>query len=61
MFVLSATTGLPASAQESRIDQCIPTISTKLGYRYLSVDYEESNFLYDMDTSGVYLGIGIRF
>jgi opacity protein-like surface antigen len=38
-----------------------PAISTKLGYRYLSVDYEENNFLYDMDTSGLYLGVGIRF
>jgi opacity protein-like surface antigen len=38
-----------------------PAISAKLGYRYLSVDYEESNFLYDMDTSGLYLGVGIRF
>jgi opacity protein-like surface antigen len=38
-----------------------PAISGKLGYRYLSVDYEESNFLYDMDTSGLYLGVGIRF
>jgi hypothetical protein len=38
-----------------------PAISTKLGYRSLSVDYEESNFLYDMNTSGLYLGVGIRF
>ncbi|HET6757529.1 MAG TPA: outer membrane beta-barrel protein [Burkholderiales bacterium] len=38
-----------------------PAISAKLRYRSLSVDYEKSNFLYDMNTSGLNLGVGIRF
>jgi hypothetical protein len=29
-----------------------PTISAKLGYRHLSVDYEQSNFLYDIVRHG---------
>jgi opacity protein-like surface antigen len=37
------------------------SISAKLGYRYLSVDYDKSGFLYDMDSYGAYLGVGIRF
>jgi opacity protein-like surface antigen len=37
------------------------SVSGKLGYRYLSVDYDKSGFLYDMDSYGVYLGVGIRF
>jgi opacity protein-like surface antigen len=37
------------------------TVSGKLGYRYLSVDYDKSGFLYDMDSYGLYAGIGIRF
>lgn len=37
------------------------SVSGKLGYRYLSVDYDKDGFLYDMDSYGVYLGVGIRF
>lgn len=37
------------------------TVSGKFGYRYLSVDYDKSGFLYDMDTYGLYAGVGIRF
>ncbi len=37
------------------------SVSGKLGYRYLSVDYDKDGFLYDMDSYGAYLGVGIRF
>jgi len=37
------------------------SVSGKLGYRYLSVDYDKDGFLYDMASYGVYLGVGIRF
>ena len=37
------------------------TVSGKLGYRYLDVDYDKGGFLYDMANSGLYLGVGIRF
>ena len=37
------------------------SISGKFGYRYLSVDYDKHGFLYDMDTYGLYAGIGFRF
>jgi len=37
------------------------TISAKVGYRYLNIDYDKSGFLYDMKTDGLYLGVGIRF
>jgi opacity protein-like surface antigen len=37
------------------------SVSGKLGYRYLAVDYDKDGFLYDMDSYGAYLGIGIRF
>ena len=37
------------------------TVSGKFGYRYMSVDYDKSGFLYDMDTYGLYLGVGFRF
>lgn len=36
-------------------------VSAKLGYRYLSFDYDKSNFVYDMKLQGIYLGVGIRF
>lgn len=35
--------------------------SAKLGYRYLYQDYRKSDFVWDMATSGVILGLGIRF
>jgi len=37
------------------------SVSAKLGYRYLGVDYDKGGFLYDMDSYGAYLGVGIRF
>jgi opacity protein-like surface antigen len=37
------------------------SVSGKLGYRYLTVDYDKNGFLYDMDSYGAYLGVGIRF
>lgn len=37
------------------------TFAGKLGYRYLSVDYDKDGFVYDMANSGLYLGLGIRF
>lgn len=35
--------------------------TAKLGYRYLYWDYEEDGFVWDMASSGPYLGLGIRF
>jgi opacity protein-like surface antigen len=37
------------------------TFAAKFGYRYLSVDYDKNDFVYDMADSGLYLGLGIRF
>lgn len=37
------------------------TISGKLGYRIIDVDYDKDGFLYDMKNSGLYAGVGIRF
>jgi opacity protein-like surface antigen len=37
------------------------TFAAKFGYRYLGVDYDKNGFVYDMDNSGLYLGLGIRF
>lgn len=37
------------------------TVSGKLGYRYLSVDYDDDGFLFDMEIQGAYLGVGFRF
>jgi opacity protein-like surface antigen len=36
-------------------------IAGKFGYRYMSVDYDNDGFRYDMANSGLYLGVGIRF
>jgi opacity protein-like surface antigen len=36
-------------------------ISGKIGYRYLSLDYENADFLYDMNMAGFYAGVGFRF
>lgn len=35
--------------------------TAKVGYRYLSWDYESGGTVWDMATSGPYLGLGIRF
>jgi opacity protein-like surface antigen len=37
------------------------TFAVKFGYRYLGVDYDKNDFIYDMGNSGLYLGLGIRF
>jgi opacity protein-like surface antigen len=37
------------------------TMNAKFGYRRLSIDYDKSNFLYDMKLDGLYFGLGIRF
>jgi len=37
------------------------TIALKFGYRYISVDYEEDEFLYDMAMAGPYVGVGFKF
>jgi opacity protein-like surface antigen len=36
-------------------------LSTKLGYRLLYQDYSKDDIKWDMTTSGVYAGLGIRF
>jgi len=35
--------------------------STTLGYRYLDVDYEDGDFLYDVAQDGLVLGLSWRF
>ncbi|UXU86121.1 outer membrane protein [Burkholderia sp. S-53] len=37
------------------------TIVAKLGYRVLTQKYEPSGFLFNVKTSGVYAGVGIKF
>jgi hypothetical protein len=37
------------------------SMTAKVGYRRLSVDYDKNNFLYDMKLEGLYFGLGIRF
>ena len=41
--------------------QWTETISTTVGYRYLSVDYESDDFLYDVSQDGPILGLSWRF
>jgi len=38
-----------------------PDMIGKFGYRYISNDYDKNDFTYDMDTAGIYLGLGIRW
>jgi opacity protein-like surface antigen len=33
----------------------------KVGYRIISMKYESENFLYNMKTAGVFVGVGIKF
>jgi len=35
--------------------------SVEAMYRFMSVDYEEDSFVYDLDTQGLFLGMGISF
>lgn len=37
------------------------TFSLKVGYRYLKVKFEDTDFLYDISLDGLQLGLGIRF
>jgi len=37
------------------------TFVGKAGYRILSMDYDQPEFLYNMKTSGFFVGVGIRF
>ena len=37
------------------------SVTGKLGYRYMSIDYDKDGFRYDMDQSGFYVGVGVRF
>jgi opacity protein-like surface antigen len=37
------------------------SVTGKLGYRYMSIDYDKDGFRYDMDQRGFYVGVGIRF
>jgi hypothetical protein len=37
------------------------SVSAKAGYRYLYQDYENGSFVWDMKSSGYYLGAGFRF
>jgi hypothetical protein len=41
--------------------QWTPTFSTTVGYRYLDVDYDEDDFLYDVYQDGLVLGLSWRF
>jgi hypothetical protein len=37
------------------------TFVAKLGYRIISMDYEKTDFLYNVKTSGIFVGLGIKF
>ena len=37
------------------------TISARFGYRYLKVQFKETDFIYDLSVEGILLGMGIRF
>lgn len=41
--------------------QWTETFSTTVGYRYLDVDYERGDFLYDVSQDGIILGLSWRF
>lgn len=38
-----------------------PSIVGKVGYRYVSIDYDKQGFSYDMAFSGAFVGVGIRW
>jgi opacity protein-like surface antigen len=42
-------------------DAFTPNVIGKVGYRYVSVDYDKGGFNYDMAFAGAYLGLGIRW
>jgi hypothetical protein len=37
------------------------TISCRFGYRYLEVNFKESDFVYDVSLDGALIGLGVRF
>jgi hypothetical protein len=37
------------------------SIVARVGYRIISMDYEKTDFLYNVKTSGVFAGVGIKF
>ena len=41
--------------------QFAKSVSAKAGYRYLYQDYQNDNFVWDMKSSGYYLGAGFKF
>ena len=41
--------------------QFAKNVSAKVGYRYLYQDYENDGFVWDMASSGFYLGMGFKF
>ncbi|MGL4270059.1 MAG: outer membrane protein [Plesiomonas sp.] len=38
-----------------------PTLQGKLGYRYFSINYDHDGFVYDVATSGIYMGLGFTW
>ena len=38
-----------------------PSMTGKFGYRHVDNDYSEDGFTYDMASSGIYAGLGIRW
>lgn len=38
-----------------------PNVIGKLGYRHVDMDYDDDGFAYDMASSGVYVGLGVRW
>lgn len=36
-----------------------PSVVGKLGYRHVSINYENDGFIYDVATSGFYVGVGV--
>lgn len=38
-----------------------PTLQGRLGYRYFSIDYDRDGFVYDVATSGIYMGLGFAW
>jgi opacity protein-like surface antigen len=36
-------------------------VFAELGYRYMYVDYQNSGFLYQMNSYGIFTGVGVKF
>ena len=37
------------------------TLGIDLGYRYVSIDFKDDDFLYDVSMQGIVVGLGIYF